>query len=263
MSDVTTPVSGIRLLKEVCNPNWLQQPAFNFMPWKTRKRFRCYDWHYPRCAPGAHSYDKSGAYVGAAGGVLLGVGAPELVSAPTFDARRAGSWHIIARQGIGTPASDLLPSLIDEQDSWQYTPIVCALLKSGYEIEVQEAWLYPETHAVLRSFYERIRQLRQAATTEEQLRQVKYLYTSAFGTLAHEPKRPWPGAIFRPDWWYTLVAESKARMFYQMQRVLELDGIAPVRVKVDCIWYPQQVTALPLGNGIGQYKYELDEGEVN
>lgn len=48
------------------------------------------------------------------------------------------------------------------------------------------------------------------------------------------------------------VAEAKARMFYQMRKVLDVDGVAPSAVKTDALYYPVAVSSLPLGSMIRQ-----------
>ncbi len=52
-------------------------------------------------------------------------------------------------------------------------------------------------------------------------------------------------------------------MFYQIRKVLEREGLVPSQVKTDCIWYPRPATVLPIGGGIGQFKYKILESVMN
>ena len=253
MLDFSNPgATGIAMLKTVTRPDWLRQPRANFSIFKEHKTV---DLRWKTDRPALHLYDKRAMYLGAASSVKLGVGVPELVQAPRLE-DRAGLWHIVVTFSQGQD----FPSLVRTAESWQYTPIVQALRASGYEVQAVEAWLFPEQHALLRPFYERVKALWEATANDpEARRQVKHLYTITFGMLAHERPGYGTGYIYRPDWTFSLVAEAKARMFYQMLKVLEIDGVAPSQVKTDCIWYPRPVNALPVGERIGQFKYKLAE----
>jgi len=252
MIDLSNPgTAGIALLKEVTRPEWLRQPRASFSIFK---QYKTIDLLWKTDRPALHLYDKRAMYVGAASSVKLGIGGPEHVASPQIE-DRAGVWHIVIDQA---PAGlDLLPPIVKSADSWQYTPILEVLRKVGYTFHAEEAWLFSEQHAVLRPFYERVKALWEATADDpDARRQVKRLYTVTFGMLAHEKPGHGAGYLYRPDWTFSLVAEAKARMFYQMRKVLELEALAPSQVKTDCIWYPRPVTALPVGEGIGQFKYK-------
>lgn len=253
------PTSGIPLLREVTRAEWLQQPrGFDFREFK-RGRYNTTELLWKTGRPEGHEYDANARYLGIASSVQLGVGVPELVQGPEI-ADRAGAWLISARPGPLSPGPDLLPPLIKREQSWQFTPVVLALRRLGYLIEVHQAWLWPESHALLRPFYERVKALREATTSDEAGRAaVKRLYTTTFGMLAHDRPGHSASYIFRPDWWYTIVAESKARTVYRLSQVLGVDGVAASRVHYDCLYFPKAVTALPVGASIGQFKYHHTE----
>lgn len=242
-------VAGMAILREVTRPEWLRQPQGDFTVFR---RHPAFDLRWDSGRPGPCIYDKNAMYVGAASSAKLGVGIPEFVHAPALE-DRAGLWHIIVEGGLG---GDLVPLLVKMPDSWQYTPMVQALLTFGYQVRAVEAWLFPESHAVLRPFYERIRTLRDATVDQPEARgQIKRLYTVTFGILAHLIPDAKPGYLYRPDWFFTLVAEACARMHYQMRKVLEVEGVAPSAAHTDALFYPHPVASLPLGPGIGQFKY--------
>lgn len=257
MLDLSNPgAAGMALLKEVTRPEWLRQPSASFEVFKAHKTI---DLLWKTDRPALHLYDKRAMYVGAASSVKLGVGVPVQVAHPEFE-DHAGVWHIIIDQA---PAGlDQLPPIVRSADSWQYTPIVKLLRKWNYAFHAEEAWLFSKQHALLRPFYEGVRTLWEASTDDpDARRQIKRMYTVTFGMLAHDRAGHGAGYIYRPDWTFSLVAEAKARMFYQLRKVFEIDGVAPSRVKTDCIWYPRPVTALPVGESIGQFKYKEASGK--
>ncbi len=252
--------SGIALLKAVTPAAWLAQPEYDFSVFQFHngrreddRRAFDFGWHDGR--PAVHMYDKSAMYLGAASSARLGVGAPEHVhQTPLLD--QPGIWHINV---IAAPENGPLPPLVETVRSWQYTPIVQLLISLGYKLSCDEAYLFPEQHQVLRPFYERVRALRLEAKTPEDISAIKRLYTVSFGILAHARDGARPGYLYRPDWFFGLVAYSKAIMYNQMRRVYLKYGAAPSRVRVDALYYPDALPAdaLPLGVGIGQFKYKI------
>ncbi len=246
---------GMTLLKAVVRPAWRQQPRnFDFSIFAGRD-FRALDFAWRDGRPARHQYDKNAMYVGAASSVVLGVGAPELVQRPLFDPRKAGLWHIASMQ----PPATLPPLPCPADDTpWQYTPLVLALIDLGYTLDISEAYIWPESHQILRPFYERVKALREQAQTPEALKAVKTMYTVTFGMLAHSIERPGSGYLYRPDWFFGLVAHAKAILFRQAWQVYARTGYAPSRISVDALYYPERLPdgALPVGKGIGQFKYQ-------
>ena len=45
-----------------------------------------------------------------------------------------------------------------------------------------------------------------------------------------------------------------------MHQVRDREEVAPSQVKTDGSWYPQPVTTLPVGEGIGQFKHKEVSG---
>ncbi len=242
--------SGISLLKQLTRPEWLAQPDcdFSVFCWPNDRKARDARWDSGK--PRTHCYDKNAMYLGAASSVKLGVGPFHLVEKPTFE-DMAGLWQISLHE---TPAHlTHLPPIAPVGLSWQHTPILRYLLATGYTFDIQEAYLFSEQHAVLRRFYEQVRAIR-----ERDKAAAKPLYTQAFGAMAFEPLPTWSKKTFyRPDWFFGLLAEAKARIFLQIQRFHEADGALPVAIKVDCLYYDQEMPSIPLGTGIGQFKVKI------
>ncbi len=252
---------GWAILRGVTRPEWLRQPS----PPEAFAIFRKHGttellWNYrvekERLYP--HRYDKRAARLGAASSVKVGVGAPEHARRPAFT-DEAGLWHLQIESVPAMLSEGVLPPLFKGVDTWQYTPIVRLLLKLGCVFTIEEAYLFPEQHQALRPFYEHMKLLRQAACTPEELAETKLIYTKTFGSLAHLIENPGPSYVYRPDWYYTLVAHEKAILFMQMLDVWEQEGVMPQMVQTDCIWYNEPVSGLPIGPEIGQFKHNDEE----
>jgi hypothetical protein len=240
---MSEPLSGMAVLKQVTNPEWLKQPEGDFSIFRKHPAL---DARWDSGKPRVVCYDKNAMYLGAAASAKLGVGPFAHVEKPEFE-DRAGLWRIFLHE---TPAELAhLPPIAPEGFSWQYTPVLRYLHHSGYKFDVEEAYLFSEQHAVLRRFYEKMRHLRAQDKTA-----AKELYTRTFGVLAHQPPEHWRNVIYRPDWFFGLVAEAKARMYIQVQQFYAKDGVLPVAIKVDSLYFDQEVPSIPLGSGIGQYK---------
>lgn len=235
---------GLKIIRERCRPEWLVQPSMDSL--KIFARYKAVErpWHSGR--PENYEYDKNAQYVGAAASVKLGVGEPEHVSEPA-PADRAGLWRVHIAEVPGFAAQ--FPPIARTAECWLYTPLVRLLQAFGYTFQVYEAWLFPEQHAVLRPFYERMKAMR-----EQDKAAAKDIYRVTFGMLAHPPRYASPDYLYRPDWWSTLVSEARARMYYQMRNVLLQEGQAPSAVLTDALYYEHPVHGLPLGTGIGQFK---------
>lgn len=246
---------GLEILRYCTPPAWLQQPAFDFSVFKRAGKTVGFQWYTGR--PALHKYDKNAQHVGAAGAVKLGIGAPAHVVRPELS-NKPGLWHIRIE---GTPPTNsALPPLIDDdaRESWEYTPVVQELHKRGYTLRILDAFLWEQGREVLRPFYEQMRKLRtdaQASGDMQQLQRVKDMYRVTLGILAHELPGARPGYLYRPDWFFGLVAYAKVVMYCQMERVLKTEGIAPTAVYIDALYYDRPVQGLPIGQALGQFKY--------
>jgi hypothetical protein len=231
------------ILKQVTRPEWLTQPDSDFSIFRKHPAL---DARWDSGKPRAVVYDKNAMYLGAASSAKLGVGPFRLAEKPEFE-DQAGLWRIVLHD---TPAHLAhLPPIALIGSSWQYTPVLRYLRDTGYTFDLEEAYLFSEQHAVLKRFYEQMKVLR-----ERDKAAAKALYTTTFGVLAHQPPAHWTHALYRPDWFFGLVAEAKVRMFYQIRQFYIADGVLPVAINVDSLFYAQEVPSIPLGAGIGQFK---------
>ncbi len=246
---------GLEIMRSCTPPAWLKQPDFDFSLFKRAGKTVGFQWYTGR--PALHKYDKNAQHLGAAGAVKLGIGAPALVARPELS-NRPGLWHI--RIEGDPPTNPALPPLIDDdaRESWEYTPVVQELYKRGYKLRILDALLFEQGREVLRPFYERLRDLRAdalASGDQQQLGRVKDIYRVTLGALARPPAKPWPGYLYRPDWFFGLVAYAKVVMYCQMERVWKQENIAPTAVYIDALYYDQPVQGLPIGQALGQFKY--------
>lgn len=75
---------------------------------------------------------------------------------------------------------------------------------------------------------------------------------------------------YRPDWWHTIVATARCNLFRRMWKVGKDDGMYPVAVDVDCLYYasteadPQLAapSSLVFGDGLGQFKVKAPKGST-
>ena len=234
-----------------------------------------------------HSYDKNALYLGACSSLALGFGVPEHRTAPadgalTFDGS-PGYW----RAAVQYDAPALLPhpflpgGMPDRRERepgavrWYLAPALALAAELGARVDVREAWVWPESHRVLTSWYERMRGARttlqdaSAATptdpaTAIALRAVKATYTQTIGWLDGGWMRgtDTPEDLYRPDWRHAIIAQAAANQWRNLAKVWREAGAAPFAVGVDC-WYftsdePDPVKACPvgvrLGAGLGQFK---------
>jgi hypothetical protein len=233
----------MQFLRRVTRSAWLKQPPGDFSIFREHPA-RDARWYTSQ--PPQFCYDKNAMYLGAAASVKLGVGPFTHVEAPEFS-DQAGLWHIVLADP--PPEEANVPPIIPTGPSWQYAPVLRYLHKYGYPFTVLEAYLFSEQHAVLRSFYEGVKTLR-----AQDKQAAKDIYTRTFGILAHLPDEPWPGMIYRPDWFFTLVAEAKVRMYEHLRQFYQADGAYPVAIKTDSLYYTQAMPSIPLGTNIGQFK---------
>jgi len=239
---------GIEILREVLRSDWRRQPdqdlsIFKQTPcpdvfWKTQEPTVC--------------YDKHSAYLACAASVRLGVGNYEYqpdAQFPDGASYPAGLWYVVA------DADSQLPGY--QAEGWYYSPLLRLWKQAECSFSVRAAYLWPETHCVLKPFYHALRDLR---CEDEQA--CKWLYRRTFGMLAHWPRRPDgteyrrlpEGFLYRPDWYNLIRAELKARMYYHALQVEKADGVWPVSMHTDELGYDRRVTGLRVGEGIGAFR---------
>lgn len=235
-------MTGLDIMKAVSKPAWFKQPEqdLTFFAEHPCKDAWFNGWR-GQTKDSLWQYDKHAAYLACASSVECGVGKYVQHAAIPF-IKQAGLWLV-----------DILPHSLPDMlgiagTQWLYTPFLSFLNDANVLFTIRESYLWPEQHKTLERFYRHLKARR------EQGENVKYLYTQGFGMLAHCVPRMWPGCVYRPDWYNLLKAELKARMYRHAWQVHALEGIWPVAMKVDSLYYDRRVHSLRLGNGIGAFK---------
>lgn len=237
---------GIDLLKSTMRPEWKEPPTQSMEPFETAQ---CMPSYWGKVTPGLWKYDKHAAYLAAMSTVKVGISDYE---------RRTGRAALasLCEQGCylveSLDAPQWVPAGIEVSGlggTWLYLSELRLLDALGVQGVVSASFTYPKTVRAFYPFYELLRVRR------GQGENVKPLYTSAFGMLAHEPqKRMWRDCLYRPDWHRMLIAEAKLVLYKQALQVHEAEGLWPIAMKVDALYYTQQVRSLRLGDGIGAYE---------
>jgi len=238
-------MEGMDLLRAVTRQAWLQQPAQDLTFFADH---HCKDAWYSEVRgklTGLYQYDKNAAYLACASSVLLGVGTythGTTTAAAAVADKRPGI-YLVELPSVGCPVYFAQPGR-----QWLYTPCVSYLQERGLSFDILEGYYWPESHTVLRAFYQHCKAQREGGQP------IKHIYTQVFGMLAHDPLRHWQGMIYRPDWYNLLKAELKARMYRHAYAVKVAEGVAPVAIHIDALFYQQPVHSLKMGEGIGAFK---------
>jgi hypothetical protein len=238
-----------------------------------------------------HSIDRGGSHLGGAS-VELGIGpAQHYPDGREFDPKLPGYWRL----EVG-PAEDwryphpLLtggatkPGLL-----WVTTPTLEYARELGYDLPVQEAYVWDQHLRVLDNWYKQMRDARTALDIDDQDAQcardlVKTVYTRTIGQMGSEffmrrkvrdPKTgettdAWADG-FAPHRRHHIIAKARANILRFVVATGTATGRWPVAIDNDTLLYtsddPDPVSAYPgsrggggkrdtWGRGIGQYKWE-------
>lgn len=200
----------------------------------------------------ALAYDKNMQHTATCTGVLLGSGQEKHITRPTFDMKKTviGVWHCTIS---GTSEFDgvSLPHPTDgKMSGWFWTYSVKLLHELGYTVDIEEAYIWEESHTILRPFGVRMWDARNALRSDVTRyphsvargiaeTSVKSCANSAMGMFEHSPKNTdsltaydW----FRPDWWWLILDYSRYQMFWRMRTYLNY-GYSPIGIDTDCLYY--------------------------
>lgn len=253
-----SPIStGIELMRRTIPDNFRQFPAIarifpQFPPTP------CY-WNVGSSAE--HWYDKNAMYLSACSMSLpvgrLWVQSGEL---PYYALSYSGLFHV--KQWLKSPDTRIHPHEEPElKKEYMYTPMIQYFHKRGIQPIIDQWWLFPESRPVLLKWYKLLREVRETLlscntvsreTTQEAYFLFKRLYVATLGCLDHPTDKK--DHLYMPHWYYLIQEQAKANLFYNILKVWQNSGRLPVSIKVDAIGYTVPVD-LPLGAGLGQYKY--------
>ena len=199
------------------------------------------------------AYDKNMQYTASCTSALLGAGDPTHVTRPVFDIKKIvpGLWKCNV-SGSSDFDGVTLPHPTDGRVSgvWLWTYSVKLLHEVGYTVDIEEAYIWQESHTTLRPFAERVWNARNALRTDVTRyphsaaraiaeKCVKSVANHSIGLLNTYPKNTDSEAAynwFRPDWRSLLIDNARYQMFWRIRSYLKF-GYAPIGIHVDCLYY--------------------------
>ncbi len=188
--------------------------------------------------------DKGGAFPRAGCDVKQGVGPVVHLGAPAMkhwlpqDTRRLppGIWHV---RVLGGPFEPMYPPIIHEDTSewhWVTSQMVKAAICAEYELECTDAWVFPESHYVLRQTFQNLWDFRHEFGPYDLLNGAfKRMANDLSGLLRMPELKGTPK--FRPDWYAGIASGNAAIMQQNIRKFAELWGLYPILIHVDCIMY--------------------------
>jgi hypothetical protein len=217
-----------------------------------------------------HYYDRNALSLSACSSLPVGAGEYIYEQKPLFNKRVPGLYHIRLYGTSKFDGVNLPHPTKGATDTWVSTPLVQAAKECGYEVEVLEAYIFPEYHATFTPWYKMLRDARASLTRglaryrnedarKAALDSVKMMYKKATGLLGEEPqegeKTHWYN---RPDWRSMIYDEANHHMFLTLLK-LESDATHLVGVFVDSLFLVsdnpnplEAFPALPIGYQVGK-----------
>lgn len=218
--------------------------------------------------PYVHGYDRGASHLG---GWHVDLGVDGLHHHVGADARwngktsQAGLWLVSLWEwtewGLPDPA-DTLSARIEGDRVWVTTPTLAQLKLHGITPQIHEVWVWDKSSRYLDLAAKVIAEGRNHPDPL-MVKTIKDLYTRTSGKLAE--RRPWRTTqhLHRPDWYFTIVAQSRFAIDLQLTKINRETGTIPLAVDHDAIFYassnPNPIAAWPgdpakLGAGVGQWK---------
>lgn len=226
-----------------------------------------------------HSYDARANYLSGARHTKLGIGAAEHRTGDqaAFDPKLPGYWLARPPKWTDWNLPNLFVSHRPPEDGWRWltTPTLFnALDLFGIEVEVAEAWVWPEHTQYLNKWAEHLDAARLAliaAGGEDPggnpdvravLAAVKDTYRAGIGRLGYREAEG--KVLYRPDWQHLVTAQSQGNLIRRLVKVAEQSHRWPLAIEYDNILFasddPDPAAAIPapmtLGPRLGQFKYK-------
>lgn len=218
--------------------------------------------------PYVHGYDRGASHLG---GWHVDLGVDGLQHHVGADARwngktsQAGLWLISLWEwtewGLPDPA-DALSARVDGDRVWVTTPTLAQLKLHGITPPIHEAWIWATSSRYL-DLAAKVLAEGRTHPAPAMVTTIKDIYTRTTGKLAE--RRTWRTSqhLHRPDWYFTIVAQSRFAIDLQLTKINLGTGAMPLAVDHDAVFYassnPDPVAGWPgdpakLGTGVGQWK---------
>lgn len=211
-----------------------------------------------------HLFDKNSQHLSACRGVKTGVGDPiHRVESFGWDALSDNlpgiyrvSWKVYS-------LDDIFPPIIETTQEWVTNDVLVYAVSKGYEVEIHEAWVFPEYTKVLDKWADRLWNAMQATKETDReaygkLKAISHVGPGSFAT----GKNKHPGLdLIHPNWWADVVGKSRVNLLCNIEKY----G-APVCIRTDGLYYVSHDsnirTAIPgIFDRIGQSGgYKIPDG---
>ncbi|MFD8937923.1 telomere-associated protein Tap [Streptomyces sp. NPDC059578] len=220
--------------------------------------------------------DVNTAFLAAANGLVVGLGAPQRVKSPRFDPKLPGSWlvdlsHVELDERLPSPFTPR--GTRPEGPAWYATPTVAYAVELGYQVKPAEAYVRPDSARYLDPWYKTLRDayvatmadLGVVAGMDEQdfldamaghkdvdpgmtlvLTAIKATAKGAVGKMRERPRggrpgEPWPALnrpLWRPDIRAAIISTTRVNLHRKLMKTAAAAGLYPVAIGTDCIIYP-------------------------
>lgn len=266
--------TGMRYLQKVTEkrPLWLAKPDLDLstLPWNQAARPLIWQ-RAPTVEELDQEYyiavDKNAAHPRAGKEEQFGYGSPvRWATEVQFDASLPGMWNIDIDEEreveILSEHIPLIPAPVWPNASWVATPIVKLLQKLEVPFTVNEAWIFPRHAHIFRGWVDNLWDFRREREGYEK-DAYKSIMNDTLG-LTRSSKLGTNSFKFRPDWNMTIVAGTRAAMYYNIMKYA-LRGYYPIMVQLDALYYATNdsnpLTAIPdmlnHTNSLGGYKVKF------
>ncbi|MCW8383964.1 hypothetical protein [Streptomyces justiciae] len=218
-------------------------------------------------------FDARASYLSVTSSLKVGRGKIEHRVRPEFDPEIPGLWLARAPKWEHWGCFDPFGPRREDGARLYLTPTLAYAHKDlKADIEVEEAWVWPDRYRMLESWYRQLSTARKTlapGTDETVAATLKDVYTNAVGLFNsdHLRGRPEYGTqdsdLFRPDVQQAVLAAQQANLVRTITRIGEQHKMWPIAVKTDMLAYvtddPDFATAVPglkMEANLGNFKPE-------
>lgn len=193
-----------------------------------------------------HAYDRNSAYTASCCGQMFGEGTPILQEKPTFDKHKIGVWNISYDVCNSEYTGNILPLPFDEmRKEWVWTPTLQSMIDLGYHVDIQQAYLWDKSHAILNDYGSTIwnmkQELKEPVEEKYELGQyVASVWSKAIavntigGFLSAYENRITP--LYRIDFNFLVKSSNRQRVLITVEKYRQ-EGFYPVMIYNDAIYY--------------------------
>ncbi len=164
--------------------------------------------------------DKRSMYLSACKSVKTGIGDPVHVEKGQLGELMPGAYRVIWDCGQSQFNGKLYPLIIDEGDEWVTLDVLYFAIGEGYNIQIEEAWMFPEHARVLEKWATILWDARQNLTkmglmeAANAINDIAHVGPGAFATN----KQTHPGIdLIHPNWWADVVGKARINVLANLK----------------------------------------------